>query len=625
MKSVKIYLRLLLMPAALVMAASLWSCEGFLKEEAQSQREMDKFYNNKTELEAGLLGVYAQAKSNYTGTSLPITILGTDELYSSNTSGNPSTADCYLYPANHTTTTNWYQTHYKVIQSANIIINRAPGVPEISDEDRNMIIAEARVIRAWSYFRLVQTLGRVPLIMEETTNFYFRISRAPIADVYQAIIEDLSLAAEEGVLSKNKITGRINHWVAKGLLAKVYLTLGTSMIRRPQPIDEYRELPYDPVELFRDCRTLCDQIRTSGKYFLADVYGDIFMLSKKNGVESLWELQFSDSPKMGSEWSKMFGLAQSQNSNAYTINCMVGRGTYCPLPSFYRYFKLGDVRRTWSIADYRVEFNKTTLEPSGQLPIAEETISDVTSEKCNLDTEDPDSLSRSLNSIPAARLRVSKYRWSYGTDPSLFWKETMSFESGNAPNNVIVLRYADILLMRIESDMLASQGVASTTSLDIMNKELLARARGWNSAAGRYVTEQEMLDNVLAPYKTRVDNAQAAVDLAPDSETAKANLAAAKKTYDQKKARCMVNYTAETLTYDELMTQRACELCFEFHRWFDLSRTAKLHTLVPARVVNPNAIPRVSFRFDVNYLMPIPTYELDLAKDKTLFYQNPGY
>ena len=605
-----------------VMAFSLSSCAGFLDEEMESQYDMKDFYKDTEEMESGLLGVYSQAKKLYQGNSLPITILGTDELYATNTTGNFGIADLYLYPASNPSTTNWYQSHYQVIQSANIVIEVAPGVPGITPEDRDRIVAEARVIRAWCYFRLVQTFGRVPLMLTQTqSNFNSRIRRHPIAEVYQAVIDDLKFACADGVLTEDINLGHINHWVAKGMLAKVYLTLGTSMTRRPQPIDEYRELPFDPEVLFKDCRDLCDEVIASGKYTLAKNYSDNFTIGQKNGSESMWELQYSSSPKMGAAWSKNFGVSQMGYPNAYTQNCLVGNGYFSPLPSFYRVFKLGDTRRTWSIADYRVQFDAVTQKPVSLSYISAEKIS--TGEFCDLDTDDPDLLERTLVSTPAKRIRVSKYRWGLGGDPSVYWQESLSFESGNAPNNVVVLRYADVLLMRIEADMLMNRGVAGTESLDIMNDQLLARARGWNGSTGAYTTEAEMLESVLATYAADVAAAQELYDADPSNPTLAENLRVAREKYETRKGRCLVNYTSQTLTYEELLKQRACELCFEFHRWFDLSRTGTLHTAVAQRKVYD--VPAVEFSYPTNYLLPIPTYDLDLAGDKTLFYQNPGY
>ncbi len=182
---------LLFVPVVLSVALSLGACADFLEETSESKRVMNNFYKTTEELEAGLLGVYATAKIVYEGAALGVANVGTDEVYAINASSNMGVADRYLYPASHNTVTQWYQRHFKIIQTANIIIDYAPKVPNIAEKDMNRIIGEAKVIRAWCYFRLVQMFGPVPVELKETTDISFRIRRNPIGEVYAAIIDDL--------------------------------------------------------------------------------------------------------------------------------------------------------------------------------------------------------------------------------------------------------------------------------------------------------------------------------------------------------------------------------------------------------------------------------------------------
>lgn len=610
--------------SSVLLAAILLCSVSCLKETSESKRVLDVFYENEEQAEAGLIGAYALLGNFYSTTACAVSALGTDELYARNITSAQGVLDRYEVAASNASTTKFWQVHYKMIQAANVVINRTKDVKDIPAEVRARIVAEAKVLRAWGHFRMVQTFGRIPLVLEETNLINFRIRRYPIQEIYDSIIADLKDACAQGVLPEEPNPGRINHWTAEGLLAKVYVTLGTSISRRPQPVDEYRTLSYDVTELYSAARELCDDIIASGQYRLLEKYGDVFLINSKNSAESLWEIQFSSSPSMGSNWSKNFGVAQMSNANAYQTSSMVGQGWYCPVPSFFKYFRHGDARRTWSIADYRVLYDKTSLEPLSLSYIKDETISDITGELCNVETDNPDSLARSLASVPVTRTRVSKYRWGIGSDPDQYWKEPLSFEANNLPNNVIVLRYADILLLRIEADMLLGGAVASAESLDIMNGQLLPRARGINPETGKFYTSDELFTVQMAGHAARIEEAQAAYDESPTPANLEA-LNNAKQAYEYRKVNCLVDYTAQTLTYDELLTQRACELCFEFHRWFDLSRTGKLHTMVEKRIIEESISPKATFDFSKHYLMPIPTYELDVAADKSLFQQNPGY
>lgn len=602
------------------------SCTSWLEEESLSKYAMRDFYNNMDELNAGLLGVYHNLRSIYMNDSRTLGAVGTDEIYVSMANNTQSLADRYEHSSSYTPISQTWRFHYQVIQRANIIINRAPTVPGITEEDKNRVIGEAKTIRAFCYFRLVQFFGRIPLILDETEgdDFNFNAVREPIEKIYQVIFDDLAFATQKGVLPESCHPSHASIWTAKGLLAKVFLTLGTSILRRPQPIDEYRTLPWDPEILFANCRSLCDEIIASGAYSLMPNYSDIFLITKKNCAESMWELQFSSESNMGSNWSKLFGVVPEGNNNANQTNCLVGQSTYRPVPGFYRYFRLGDSRRLWSIADYRVTFESGTLLPKSLNYISTQKINN-TNEPVNLDSDDPDSLQRSLLSSAAMNMGVSKYRWGISSDPSTYWQEEMEFANNNCPNNLILMRYADILLMRIEADILYNHGVASQESLNIMNTMLLPRARGVNEATGQFYTEAEMLEKTMAPYEAIVEQAKLAVEQDPSNAELLAHLEWAEKDCDAKRARCLVDYTVETLTYNEVLTQRACELCFEFQRWFDLSRTGQLHTLVPNRLLSSSSLLPPQFDFNRHYLFPIPIREIDMAANKETFYQNPGY
>ncbi|WP_375434832.1 RagB/SusD family nutrient uptake outer membrane protein [uncultured Hymenobacter sp.] len=90
----------------------------------------------------------------------------------------------------------------------------------------NQFKAEARFLRALAYFDLVRLWGPVPIaetVLSATEAQ--QVPQAPIADVYQFIIEDLKFAADNlpaAYTAADK--GHATKWAAKALLGKVYLT-----------------------------------------------------------------------------------------------------------------------------------------------------------------------------------------------------------------------------------------------------------------------------------------------------------------------------------------------------------------------------------------------------------------
>jgi hypothetical protein len=138
------------------------------------------------------------------------------------------------------------------------------------------LLGEARFLRALFYFNLVRLFGDVPLVTvpvsPDLTPEEIYPFRAPVQDVYARIIEDLNVAAEKlpAKYPNTNDKGRATQGAAWGLLSKVYLTL--------QDWENARANAYKVIE--------------SNQYALHADYTDNFKEAKKNGIESVFEVQF---------------------------------------------------------------------------------------------------------------------------------------------------------------------------------------------------------------------------------------------------------------------------------------------------------------------------------------------
>lgn len=116
---------------------------------------------------------------------------------------------------------------YSVIGITNNIIAYTPGVEDegFTEEEKAHIIAEAKIIRAWSYHSLVRWFGGVPLVLKPTKGISEEVfvSRSSVSAVYDQIIEDLTEAA--AILGINGSPGAITAtgYAALALLSRVYL------------------------------------------------------------------------------------------------------------------------------------------------------------------------------------------------------------------------------------------------------------------------------------------------------------------------------------------------------------------------------------------------------------------
>ncbi|MFS4417276.1 RagB/SusD family nutrient uptake outer membrane protein [Maribacter sp. 2307ULW6-5] len=112
----------------------------------------------------------------------------------------------------------FYTALYKSILSANNVIENSNDACDV---------AEAKFLRALSYFKLVQVFGDVTinLAVRPSPEDTSVLARQPAAEVYNTvIIPDLQDAV--AALDTEIVNGRASRWAAQALLGKVYLFTG---------------------------------------------------------------------------------------------------------------------------------------------------------------------------------------------------------------------------------------------------------------------------------------------------------------------------------------------------------------------------------------------------------------
>lgn len=126
---------------------------------------------------------------------------------------------------------------YQGINTCNAVIGRAPNVAGLTDAVKKQRVAEAKFLRAHYYFILLQQYGGVDLRLTETIEPTKQTSRASEADMYTAILADLTAALPDlDPKPQSADYGRATKAAAEHLLARVYLTKATSSAKAP---DDY--------------------------------------------------------------------------------------------------------------------------------------------------------------------------------------------------------------------------------------------------------------------------------------------------------------------------------------------------------------------------------------------------
>ena len=207
-------------------ASSLFSCSDFLEETNKNTVTGETFYKTTQGMESLINACYAPTRIWY-GKVIGhlLTEAGTDEMLYGNTAAG--SYPFYDYNSNLQATNDGlffvWKSFYKGINTCNTAINRI-GDSELSADLKAKREGEARFLRAFYYYHLVETFGDVPLRTQETNSVEMTALRAPVDEIYKLIFADLEIALTKltGVVAPQG--GRITEPAVAAFLARLYLT-----------------------------------------------------------------------------------------------------------------------------------------------------------------------------------------------------------------------------------------------------------------------------------------------------------------------------------------------------------------------------------------------------------------
>jgi hypothetical protein len=209
-----------------------------LNEDSRGVLTANLLFTNKDGFQNALNGLYDEVRRYRSGYSYAdindimcmAAVIGVDNAYGNwrdptidvfNQWGPINNASFALY-------NNVWSWLYETINAANTLINRSedPGI-DWTESDKNNIVAQARLIRAWCYRHLTYLWGDVPLTLTESTGANIKTDwqRTPVAEVRDAMRDDL-LFAEQNLPVTSSSDAQIIQGVASHYLAELYLSMG---------------------------------------------------------------------------------------------------------------------------------------------------------------------------------------------------------------------------------------------------------------------------------------------------------------------------------------------------------------------------------------------------------------
>ena len=160
---------------------------------------------------------------------------------------------------------------------ANAILSSIDRVTFTSETDKNGALGQACYMRGMCYFYLVRTFGELPIVTEYVIDVADPLDRQPVKEVYALIVDDLKKAENLLPESWPGQPGKATKWVAKALLADVYLTMAG--------------WPLNETSNYLLAADKADEVIKSGKYQLVERYGDVFKTN--NNSECIFALQYN--------------------------------------------------------------------------------------------------------------------------------------------------------------------------------------------------------------------------------------------------------------------------------------------------------------------------------------------
>lgn len=237
-----------------------------------------------------------------------------------------------------------WNTLYTGVYRSNQVINNMDKVAVISEKNRNRILAEAHLLRAYYYHHLWKFWGNIPYytVNPDGLEIPYLAQQYTADEVYAKIMEDLKFATEGGRLPEAvsiKEVGRFNKAAAYMLRANVVMMAGD-------------ESQYSSV------LAQMKEIISSDIYALTPKYSDIWEDKGEWNAESIFEINYSDNPSNRS-WDNPYSPGGTiyptfiaPDSYSGTRFTKEGYGFGPVSPALYASYDSRDQRRDGGILDF---------------------------------------------------------------------------------------------------------------------------------------------------------------------------------------------------------------------------------------------------------------------------------
>ena len=267
-----------ILTAVVVLFLGIFSCsEDFTENPRLNVEDLETFFLKEENVESAIIGIYDLMQLNYGRdwhSAFLVKLLPGDDANAaggnSEDQGQLQNIDDYAnVSSSNVSIASVWDHFYRTISLSNLVIE---NIKDSNLANKETALAEAKFLRAWSYFELTTMFGDIPLRLTVPTGAAeFGIAKSSRADIYAQIQLDLTDAIaslpEKGALSDNF---RVSKGAAQALMGKVLV---------------FQEKHTEAVPYFQS-------VISNTAHDLEANPGDVWSINNEFGKESLFEVGY---------------------------------------------------------------------------------------------------------------------------------------------------------------------------------------------------------------------------------------------------------------------------------------------------------------------------------------------
>jgi starch-binding outer membrane protein, SusD/RagB family len=328
-----------------------------------------------------------------------------------------------------------WNTFYKGVGSATFILSQLDSLPN-KPANIATVNAELRVMRAFFLYHAMDNFGSIPLdtLYGADPNTLRQATRQQAYNYLEReLVKNAPLLNENGPTNY----GRANKYVAYTLLAQLYMNAQV----------------YTGTAQWAKAIAACDKVIGSGRYSLTPNYFNNFGIDNNNYTQE----NILVAPKQRGRRNFPGMMETLYGGNAGNAVGLPGGGWngFCATADIYNKYQAADLRRRQWLVGQQKQANGTRTIDDNYTPGA-----DI--------FEGPNPIFYNLNTVS---FRAANYpsQIAYqmtGARNVKYYPEQGGNFGADMGNDLVIMRYADVLLMKVEAELRLN---GSVTSINLLN------------------------------------------------------------------------------------------------------------------------------------------------------------